>query len=111
MTRIVEGNEGIQKNQTLAPQQFSFARSTGIEISGEWKVLRVSSLVFLNALIALYEWFFCFPNIFFSTFYDVPNSQIHIQVAVMASTGIEMSGEWKVLRVWSIVSLNALIAL
>ena len=51
------------------------------------------------------------PYFIFSTFYDIPNSQIHIQVAEMASTGIEISGEWKVLRIWSFVFLNALIAL
>ena len=49
--------------------------------------------------------------VFFSSFYDVPNSQIHIQVAVMASTGIKISGEWKVLWIWSLVFLNALIVL
>ena len=128
-------------------------RGCGSDVCG----LRIWRLVFLNALIALYELFFVFPIfcffyflwrsnftdsysscvngeywdwnfwrvkravglkfgfpecphcplrvIFlfspyfgFSTFYDVPNSQIHIQVAVMASTGIEISGEWKLLR-------------
>ena len=83
----------------------------------DWNFWRVKSAACLKFGISecphcpLGVMFLFSPYFVFSTFYDVPNSQIHIQVAEMASIGIEISGEWKVLRVWSLVFLNALIAL